>query len=495
MSFVEPKSEAWYKSGLAKSAFTPKIYGGLPLDTYQPLFDEAFQMYRIRMKKDAGLAVYPKFYMLHDAALMFYRDYATVISSLKKQPKRAWQKLVANVVKTSDFMRINEVTRGSTELAALAAAKFLASILRVTADRMSEKKINGTAVDFLDRQSPGVITDWFPGSGDGKPAPAPDIPGTPGASGSGSGGVVTTEDIVKALEDTKRTVEDYKQARDEGEEAAGILGGGAGGNSYAHDALSVWAYLENPDEFRRRVRILRWAAIMLKEFSNTIPTSLQHQQMISLYGGITGISRMTVESQLRDITPQELAALAVRNERLAKLLKYDFLLRLLSKQVTVYQRAATIKPVIFVDKSGSMAEYFEADIPKISVAAGFALALYRKLNGEVYLFDTEVERVKPSDVVKTLLTIEADGGTNITEVFRTILEIGRKDYIYIIVTDAIEHPDENMIGELFRRGLGQRVRFIIVPPAWEEPWLQRFWYRKVTDLASFRAAARASLSV
>jgi uncharacterized protein with von Willebrand factor type A (vWA) domain len=163
-----------------------------------------------------------------------------------------------------------------------------------------------------------------------------------------------------------------------------------------------------------------------------------------------------------------------------------------------YQHAVAIKPVVFVDKSGSMASSFRGvDVPKISIAAGVALAMYRKYNADVYLFDTEVTAVKPADVVNTLLTISADGGTNIDPVIEEIARINKTDYVYIIISDGITEASEQHI-QILRR-FAPRVKLILIDT--REPsynWVQLLKQFNnvalVNDVASFENAVKRALS-
>lgn len=472
MTYIKAGDKEWFRSSLGKSAFTSKIYRGLPLDYYLPGIEATVTSYKIAARHN-HIRLFPKFYMLHDSFLMFYQPADVVSSSIKKNPKRksAWWRIVRTTITSKEWLELNKVTSNSQELAALAAAQFLAKLLRATADAMEAAKVRNysTATEFLDKASDSEAEQLF----------------------SKGGGASLAEVISSIAKDVKEAVKEYSEAREEAEEALQVLSG-SGGYGYNHEALSVLKYLQRPDEFRKRVNIIRWAAIMLKQFTSILPTSITHEQAVSEVGGVVGITKMLRESQLKDIRPEELAALASSNP----IAKLYLAVRIAQKQALVTQRAATVKPVIFVDKSGSMAAPFDyaEDVPKISAAAGLALAIYRKLQGEVYLFDTEVEKVPPRKIVETLLTISADGGTSITEVFQEILRIGRRDYVYIIITDAIEYPDENVITELKRRGLAARIRFILTPPAWEEVWLTRnFKYWKAEDIASFMRAARQAL--
>ncbi|MGC9107692.1 MAG: hypothetical protein ACP5IE_05835, partial [Infirmifilum sp.] len=383
--------------------------------------------------------------MSHDAYFMFLKSFEKVASSLKKSNKAApaWHQVVTQAIKSEKYLRLNEVTAGSDVLAQLAATQFLRSLL-------SSRDID---IADADKQLSQLARQQA------QPGGQQDVQST----------AVDNQDTVKqilknfeqaagpvindALNEALGAVREYSESQNEAEEAAQLLAG-RGGSGFSYEALSVLTFLEKPDEFRKRVRLLSSAAKMMRQFTAVIPTSLTHQQSTSLVGGINGITRMWADRQLPDILPSELALSQLGPAGRALLAA-----KLAQRQLMVWQRSATIKPVIFVDKSGSMAErFFYDDMPKISAAAGLALALHRRLDAEVYLFDTEVEAVKPSNVVHVLLTIDADGGTDISAVLEEILRIGKRDFIYIIVSDGITEAREDVMRRWVESGLVDRTR-------------------------------------
>jgi predicted metal-dependent peptidase len=100
------------------------------------------------------------------------------------------------------------------------------------------------------------------------------------------------------------------------------------------------------------------------------------------------------------------------------------------------------------------------------LTAGLALALYRRYRATVYLFDVEVDKVTPRDVVNVLLRIQADGGTNIGAVMEETLKIDRPDYIYIIISDGITDAPPELTRQFISR-CGARTRLILIPPSQE----------------------------
>jgi len=117
----------------------------------------------------------------------------------------------------------------------------------------------------------------------------------------------------------------------------------------------------------------------------------------------------------------------------------------------------------------------------------------------VYLFDTEAEQVKPRDVVKTLLSIRADGGTSIDAVIQEISRLG-SSYIHIIISDGITEASDELLRRFEALGLAERTRLILIPPAGDEDynWVQLLRNRgrvyKAEDVASFTEAAKAALA-
>jgi len=201
-------------------------------------------------------------------------------------------------------------------------------------------------------------------------------------------------------------------------------------------------------------------------------------------------------NHLSVILPSELALLSLQSPAARAL----FATKFASRQLLAYLRAAAVKPVIFVDKSGSMADNFwrGEGVPKISAAAGLALALYRKYGVSVYLFDTEITAVKPSDVARTLLTIKADGGTDVDPVLQEILRLGKRDYVYIVVSDGITEASAEVLKAFEASGLARRTKLILIPPASESYNWARLLKRHgnvhfAEDVVSFEKAAKAAL--
>ncbi|MGC9052059.1 hypothetical protein, partial [Pyrobaculum sp.] len=235
----------------------------------------------------------------------------------------------------------------------------------------------------------------------------------------------------------------------------------------------------------------------LKTFSEAVPTSLTHMQTAATYGGIAGVTQLRDLGKIADILPSELAL-----SQMGSAGQLLLALKIAQRQAASWERAAAVKPVVFLDKSGSMAAPlgWGGDVEKIALAAGLALALYAKLDADIYLFDTKVEGPVPRRrVAEVLLTIQADGGTNATPVLEEILRIGRPDYIYIVISDGITEAEPEILERFERSGLAKRTRLILIPPGDENyNWVQLIkrqgglFYAR--DVAAFTDAARRALS-
>jgi uncharacterized protein with von Willebrand factor type A (vWA) domain len=312
--------------------------------------------------------------------------------------------------------------------------------------------------------------------------------------------IKTVDDAVNnAVENALNLATEYREAKESAEEAISLLGGGQGGTSFDKEALSVIRFLSTPDWFRERVKILRYARQFYLKFLTAVPTSLSHQQIVSVHGGVNGVTRMFSEKQISDILPSELALAQLGDAGKALLA-----LKIAQKQLMVYQRSASIKPVVFIDKSGSMAGSLttwkgEEIAPKISIASGLALALHRKLNADIYLFDTEVEKVSPNKVVETLMKIAADGGTDIDPVLEEIVRVGKPEYTYIVISDGITEASDDILKKFEESGLAKRTKLILVPPSsygynWVELLKKHGNMMYVHNVAEFDEAVKKSLA-
>jgi len=492
---ILPNSEIYIRSGLAKSAFNRQIYEDMPLDFYLPGIDTTYRLALLER-------VAPKFYQSHDAFLAFFKPFMTVAGSLKQKNRAApaWRAFMEGLVKRPEFIELNQLTQGSVELAAAAAAKLLMKLGRFmlggrerTIDEMNQ------IMKQLDQ-------------GNAPPGLENDV----GAAGGVQNLLRQLErDVIQwgkaaaaDLKEVEAELARYMEAKQEAEAAAAAL---AGGHGFALEGISIWRFYERPDDFRKRVRILVGAALAFRRFMQALPASLERAATESIWGGLDGVTRMTQLWQLRETLPTELA--------LANISPALFAAKLAQMDLLVYRHAVTVKPMIFLDKSGSMAEALTGPpgalgpgdsalreflgseriaVPKISLAAGLALALYRKTGAEVYLFDTEVERVSPRDVVEVLLRIQADGGTNIGAVMEEVMRIGRPDHIYLIISDGITDAPNELV-RAYMEKYGPKTKLILVPPSEEGySWVRELKKRGnaayANNVAEFEEAAKRLLT-
>jgi uncharacterized protein with von Willebrand factor type A (vWA) domain len=473
---ITPKSEWYFRSGLAKSAFKESIYRGLPLDFFIPGIERTFRLSLLNK-------VRPKFYQTHDMFLAFYMPYRITYSALKEKNKAspAWRAFMEGLLMRAEYVKLNQLTQWSLELAAAAAASMLARIGSAEVPPINKE----VTIDELNEATKNLAGGVVP-------------PGLEEAAERAGGAQALLKNLEKAAkewgkavaqaaEEVARELEAFAEARQEAEAAAAAL---AGGQGYSLEGLSVWHFLKDPDEFRRRVTLLASAASAFRRFTQVLPASLEQAAEASLWGGIDGVAKMQYIHQLTDALPSELA--------FANVSRALFAVKAAQMSLTVYRRAAAAKHVVFLDKSGSMADELEPGSPKISLAAGLALALYRRIRDvALYLFDTEAEKVGPREVVSTLLKIRADGGTNIGRVMEEALRIDKPDNRYIIISDGITDAAEDVAKRFIER-CGSRTKLILVPPSGDGyRWIQALKrLGNVTyahDVAKFEDAARRIL--
>jgi len=438
---IKPGGESYIRSGLAKSAFKESIYQGFSVSYYIPHISEVQKLVReLQLWKRK---ISPHLYQAHDSFLMFYKPYHLVYSSLKKSNKLSplWLKIVTQAVNDEKFYDLNKITQTSTELSIISATKFLLRLIK-EADIDEIQRKYDQMQKILQQHIPDMERNRIENE-------LKDIER------------LFTTAVKTGIEEAVKSAQEYKEGRETVESAVSSLLG-SGGLGYTKEALSIWSFLRHPDMFRKKVNILRHAKIFFNRFMTITPSSAVHQHVENIYGGVNGASRMISERQLPDVFPSEMAM-----TQLGDVGRALFAVKLVQRQLTVYKRLASIKPVVFLDKSGSMAEIYTGSekVPKISVASGLALALYRKLDADIYLFDTEVEKVKPENVIKTLLEISADGGTDIDPVLEEIMRIGKKDYTYIIISDGITEANEDVLERFRKNELTKNTKLILIPPA------------------------------
>ncbi|MEM3973764.1 MAG: hypothetical protein QW320_05285, partial [Ignisphaera sp.] len=352
------------RSGLAKSSFRETIYEQLPWQFYMPFITETQRLTRSLAR------ISPKIYQSHDAFMMFYKPYSLVHTSLKKTNRVApiWHALIKESIMSSKFYDANKFTAGSTELAIVASYQFLKTLYDKLFKELplNEKLLESMQQDL--RTELKNITD---------PQKIEQIVQQE-LSARALYWDKMSHVVNGAVASVLQTVQEYREAKEEADtDLMFFQSFGIGGLSFAKDVLSVLRFLKNRDEYRKRVRLIKYARVFTSRFASILPTSFMHEQAVSTAGGIYGVGRMNNHSSLNDILPSELAMLD------NTVMRALFAIKFASRQLMAYQHATAVKPVLFVDKSGSMAGALgDSDIPKISVASGLAFAIYRKFNAD-----------------------------------------------------------------------------------------------------------------
>jgi len=447
-----------------RSAFKPKIF-------------EPYEFYWVGIERTSMLArlfgLRPKRYQAADGYIMYFRSAGDAAAALKEKNRQApaWRAFIESVVSSPNYVRLNQLTRGSVELSAAAAVRMFMKLGYARQE-----------IDKLDEAMKQLAEGKVP-------------PGMEAAAASAGGPqklLIAMEKEVgglgaafaKKLDEVAEELKQYLEARGEAEAAVAVL---SGGHSYSLEGLSFWRFLAEPQDFRRRVKLLRDAAKMFRRFMSAF--SEPAEQAASLWGGISGATLMTRYEQVADAVPHELAVADESPELFAA--------KVATKQVTVRERGTKLRLVLYLDKSGSMASQMEGGVPKISAAAGLALALHRRYSAEVYLFDTEVDKVAPGDVIETLLKIKADGGTDISQVMEEALR-HPPNSMHVIISDGITDAPKELIDKFVKK-CGRRTRLILIPPADERyEWVQALkklgnvYHAK--DVAQFEKAAAQAVS-
>ncbi|MEM3974911.1 MAG: hypothetical protein QW320_11135 [Ignisphaera sp.] len=220
--------------------------------------------------------------------------------------------------------------------------------------------------------------------------------------------------------------------------------------SFSHLGVPVATLLEKPDEFRRRARskIIISLVKFLQRLRREAPNLKQAKAPTLIGGRPLGVKKIQRWSELISVLPFEYLD--------DDLLSY----KVASRTVRVSERYGSIQNyVVYLDKSGSMGDDIKyrssptqvEHVPKISFAAASALALahqLRKVGAKMTLklFDVEVHDpiTDFAQLVDTLMKIEADSGTNISNVLEDAVKNHRNDRV-IVVTDGIDEVSEEAV--------------------------------------------------
>ena len=465
--------ELFKKYRLYKQAFTPEIFKPGDYRRYYNYIIELRDMVeRIQRAK-------PHLYQLYDVLLMFLRNYVTVQRSLKKNNPSApvWHFIIKRAVKSEDFFKVNRMTNGKLELSLIAGLNFLGEVL---------KEWKGSNLEKVQEELKKQLGGQGQGQGQGQVEGA-----IQDAIEKAIGGSV--DDLIdRALSNTFGRVQEYVNLKTsvEGVLSEMGVGGGSGGSGFALEGLSMLSYLKDPDEFRARVALLNSVLRVMKRFEDRVRV-LTKESVVSRWGGVAGVG---FGNNLSDVLPSELGLLGAEDERVRRVGRALFAWKLATSSLQVLERATGFEFDVYIDKSGSMDEYIRRGrerVQKIALAAGLGLAVLKRNVGRVYLFDTELFEVDKAEIVRTLLTVRADGGTNIEPVLEEILK-RNGDRKHLIISDGItEVSNEELLGRF--RSIADRVFLILIneePPNynWVNTLKERGNVFSVWDVASFEEA-------
>jgi len=387
-----------------------------------------------------------KHYQRHDVFNLFYSQ----VSFNNKNT--AWASLLKNITKQLEFIKVKKYTEGDEELSALMTARIMVKILQEMEKRQQgQQKQDQQGQDQQDQQIVNAVKN--------------------------------------ELLQNYQQIQEYREDREEMQQLMMMLSG-SGGNGFSNDALSLLKYMQSPDDLRQRIKMLKDTFTWLRNFNTELPASFKKSQLASDQGEVNRIEKLMKETQIPRMISSEYSylALAARNNSLAKLL---FAMRYVNKELLVYRGSASPKAYLYIDKSGSMSENLEG-VPKISLAAGLGLAMLRKFDdSKIFMFDTEITEVNKNKIVQTLLTISADGGTNITEVLQRIKEIDDRKTIHIVISDGVDEVSEDVINSIPAE-LRKRIVFILIE-ANAPQWMESFRHHPVKSIAEFQQAVANSL--
>jgi uncharacterized protein with von Willebrand factor type A (vWA) domain len=388
-----------------------------------------------------------KHYQRHDLFNLFYSSQVSF-----NNKSTAWSSLLKSLTKQLEFIKIKKYTEGDEELSALMTVRVMIKILQEMEKSKQQQQQNQQ---------------------------------------QGQGNQI--QQIINAVKNELRAsyqqIQEYKEGKEEMQQLIMMLSG-SGGNAFSHNSLSLLKYLQRPDELRMRIKMLKDTFTWLRKFSTELPASFKKSQLSSDQGEINRIEKLMKETQITHMISSEYSYLALaKNNNLAKIL---FSLRYVNKELLVYRGSASPKVSLYIDKSGSMSMFLEG-VPKISLAAGLGLAMLKKFDDtKVFAFDTEVTEVDKNKMVQTLLTIAADGGTNISLVLQKIKEVDDRKTIHIIISDGVDEVSESVIKSIPNE-LRKRISFILIETNAPQ-WLQKnFRYYPVKSIAEFQQAVTKSL--
>lgn len=217
-------------------------------------------------------------------------------------------------------------------------------------------------------------------------------------------------------------------------------------NSFSHSGVPM-KRMGDVDEMRSVLsnKVVVDLAKVMKKLATDSPGKSTSKPS-PLKGIPLGVKKMGSHQEIPDIVMQEYAYEAIDPDL--------FSYRVMSMQSQTIERFSSMnKYLVYIDKSGSMSwgdiKFGNLQVSPLAAACGMALNLamtLRKEGGEMILKLMDVEVGDPIsdlwEIMKTLVSIEADSGTNITAVLDDISIHGR-DYKSVLMSDGIDDIEEN----------------------------------------------------
>ncbi|MEM2260947.1 MAG: hypothetical protein QXK24_00705 [Ignisphaera sp.] len=351
------------------------------------------------------------FVVAMDSSIIHYKPWHQIV--FNPNVKSAWRIILERYYNTEAYRKLNNIVAGDPMLAKYATIHFLNTLFKKSLEQLKQlkktlsKKDEEDPVDSLLQ----VLTTQ----------PSPET-------------VKALRAVVGALEkEAEETLKDIDAIE-----------------SFSHIGVPVANLLEKPDEFREKARnrIIVNLVRFIKKFMREAPNIKQLMSPTLVGGRPLGVKRIQRWSELPRALPMEY-------------LDDDLLIyRIASRSLRVSEQYGGISNyVVYLDKSGSMAgdiRYYTSPtqyehVPKISFAAAACLVLayqLRKVGAKMTLklFDVEVHDLITNfnQLIDILLKINADSGTNISNVLEDAIKYHRNDKI-IVVTDGIDQVNEEVV--------------------------------------------------
>ncbi len=410
-------------------------------------------------------------HFLLDAYQMHYRPYDELVPN--PLSSNTWKNIIESTLKDPKYRELNQKTVRSASLALFAAENFIDRVTGVA------KKMQPTIPqDVQDAVNNAASQNGNqPGNQQGQQG---NSPGQPGGSSQGQpfnlsnffnalqmmqAGSYSSQAQAAQIQNNLSAA--IQQAADASETGVEMY------NAFSHTGVPMKKLLD-PDELRDVISnniVIALATVLKKLSVENIGKSTT--KPAPKRGIPIGVKTMRSFNEITDLIPMEY----LNDQDL-------FSYRVASRKAQVRERFASAnKYMVYIDKSGSMGSMmrFMGDwAPKIAVAAGNALALAKFLRSHggvmvLKLMDTEVSEPITDmwELLKTLASIRADGGTNITKALEDMVENG-KDYKCVLASDGIDSIDENAAMNV----KGQDVTSILIQTS--NPVLEK--YTKVVHL-------------